>query len=110
MVSAVADDAVLCTDGSGLLVSAALALDIEHQSVNLSKGHRVHGTWHVQNVNAHQSRLKQWLHRFNGVASSYLANYLGWVRALNRRGHGTQDSAWLLTLAVKAEAVKPVVA
>ena len=53
------------------------------------------------NVNACQSRLKQWLRRFNGVASSYLANDLGWFRALARRRPGTQDSAWLLTLAVK---------
>ena len=101
MASAVADDAVLCTDGSGLLASAARALDIEHQPVNLSKGQRVRGAWHVQNVNAYQSRVKQWLRRFNGVASSYLANYLGWFRALDRRGPGTQDSAWLLALAVK---------
>ena len=101
MARAVADDAVLCTDGSGLLASAARALDIEHQPVNLSKGQRVRGAWHVQNVNAYQSRVKQWLRRFNGVASSYLANYLGWFRALDRRGPGTQDSAWLLALAVK---------
>ena len=101
MARAVADDAVLCTDGSGLLASAARALDIEHQPVNLAKGQRVRGAWHVQNVNAYQSRVKQWLRRFNGVASSYLANYLGWFRALDRRGPSTQDSAWLLTLAVK---------
>ena len=54
---------------------------------------------------AYHSRLKQWLRRFNGVASSYLANYLGWLRALARRGRGTQDSAWLLTLAVKVEVI-----
>ena len=46
MASAVADDAVLCTDGSGLLTSAARALDIEHQPVNLSPGQRVRGAWH----------------------------------------------------------------
>ena len=45
MASAVADDAALCTDGSGLLASAARALDIEHQPVNLSKGQRVRGAW-----------------------------------------------------------------
>ena len=101
MASAVADDAVLCTDGSSLLASAARALDIEHQPVNLSKGQRVCGAWYVQNVNAYASRLKQWLRRFNGVASSYLANDQGWFRALDGRGASTQDSAWLLTLAVK---------
>ena len=100
MACAVADDAVLCTDGSGLLASAAQALDIEHQPVNVSKGQRVRGAWHVQNVNAYLSRLKQWLRRFNGVASSYLANYLGWFRALDRQAPGPRDCAWMLALAV----------
>ena len=100
MACAVAADAVLCTDGSGLLASAALALDIEHQPVNVSKGQRVRGAWHVQNVNAYQSRLKKWLRRFNGVASSYLANYLGWFRALDRHGPNIREPAWLLTMAV----------
>jgi hypothetical protein len=40
MACAVADDAVLCTDGSGLLASVAQALDIEHQPVN-AEPHRV---------------------------------------------------------------------
>lgn len=77
MERAVADDAVLCTDGSVLLASAARALDIEHQPVNVSKGQRVRGAWHVQNVNAYHSRFKQWMRRFCGVATSYLPNYLG---------------------------------
>ena len=102
MACAVADDAVLCTDGSALLASAAKALDIEHQPVNLSKGQRVRGAWHVQNVNAYQSRLKQQLRRFNGVATSYLANYLGWFRALDRHGQSLRQPAWLLSLAVNA--------
>ena len=65
------------------------------------KGQRVRGTWHVQNVNAYQSRLKQWLRRFNGVDSSYLANYLGWFRALDRQGSPAGESTWLLTLAAQ---------
>jgi transposase-like protein len=100
MACAVADDAVLCTDGSGLLASVAQALDIEHQPVNASKGQRVRGAWHVQNVNAYQSRLKQWLRRFNGVATSYLANYLGWFRALDRQGSSVRQPASMLALAV----------
>ena len=37
---------------------------------------------HINNVNAYHSRLKQWLNRFNGVATKNLPNYLGWRRAL----------------------------
>jgi hypothetical protein len=37
---------------------------------------------HLQNVNAATSLFKQWLARFNGVASKYLPNYLAWRRRL----------------------------
>lgn len=100
MERAVADDAVLCTDGSVLLASAARALDIEHQPVNVSKGQRVRGAWHVQNVNAYHSRFKQWMRRFNGVATSYLTNYLGWFRALDRNAQSGAKTSSLLALAV----------
>ena len=58
LACAVAANALLCTNGSSLLASTAQPLDIEHQPVNRSKGQRVRGPWHVQNVNAYQSRLK----------------------------------------------------
>ena len=32
---------------------------------------------HINNVNAYHGRLKQWLNRFNGVATKNLPNYLG---------------------------------
>ena len=41
---------------------------------------------HINNVNAYHSRLKQWLNRFNGVATKNLPNYLGWRRALEAWG------------------------
>ena len=37
---------------------------------------------HINNVNACHSRLKQWLSRFNGVATKNLPNYLSWRSAL----------------------------
>lgn len=66
-----APDAVLCTDGSVTLASAAHALGVEHQRVNVSQGMRVRGPWHVQNVNAYVSRLRGWMRRFKGVATRY---------------------------------------
>ncbi|WP_175016877.1 hypothetical protein [Massilia sp. YMA4] len=36
----------------------------------------------IQTVNSCHGRFKNWLKRFNGVASSYLPNYLGWRYAL----------------------------
>lgn len=40
---AVADDAVLCTDGSNLLATVARELDIEHHAVNTLRGERTRG-------------------------------------------------------------------
>ncbi|MDP2828040.1 MAG: IS1595 family transposase, partial [Sulfuricellaceae bacterium] len=50
----------------------------------------------VQNVNAYHSRLKGWVYKFRGVATCYLANYLGWFRALDRdSGNGPNPAQWL---------------
>lgn len=84
----VTPDAVLCTDGSRSLKAAARQAGIAHRALNLSAGIRVlAGVYHVQNVNAYDSRLKVWIHRFHGVATKYLENYLGWRRQLDRWGN-----------------------
>ena len=74
------------------------AARITHESVNLSAGIRVKGAFHVQNVNAYHSRLRQWLNKFHGVATRYLPNYLGWRRALDT--HRLQTPQALLLAAV----------
>lgn len=94
-------DTVLCTDGGTALAAAARHLDVEHHPINLSAGIRVQGAWHVQNVNAFGSRLRSWMIRFKGVATKYLANYLGWFRALDRSPGFSPDPAQLLALAIR---------
>lgn len=98
--AAVAPDAVLCTDGSATLASAARDLGIEHHALNTLRGERRRCAWHVQNVNAHHSRLKGWIARFRGVATAYLPNYLGWFRALERNAQSGAGPASLLRLAM----------
>ncbi|MGB7421448.1 IS1595 family transposase [Comamonas flocculans] len=93
-------DTVLCTDGSVTLASAARALGVEHQGVNVSGGIRVRGPWHVQNVNAFVSRLRGWMRRFKGVATKYLDSYLGWFRMLDRFAPTGPQPAALLALAI----------
>jgi len=93
---------VLCTDCSGSLGAAAKHLGVEHHALNLSRGERVQGAWHIQNANAYHARLKNWIRRFNGVASSYLASYLGWFRALDRSAQARRQPAPFLALAVGA--------
>ena len=99
---ALASDAVLCTDGSGMLATVASELGIEHHAVNTLKGEHTRGAWHIQNVNAYHSRFKQWMRRFNGVATSYLPNYLGWFRALDRNAQFGANPSSLLTLAISS--------
>ncbi|EOG8236416.1 IS1595 family transposase [Pseudomonas aeruginosa] len=97
---AVMGDAVLCTDGSAMLAAAARELGLEHHGLNTLRGERRRGAWHIQNVNAYHSRLKGWLHRFRGVATSYLTNYLGWFRALDRNRRTGANASALLALAI----------
>ncbi|MDP3331599.1 MAG: IS1595 family transposase, partial [Methylococcaceae bacterium] len=51
--------------------------------------------YHVQNVNAYDSRLKTWMQRFHGVATHYLSNYLGWRRLVDRRNTALSSTAFL---------------
>jgi transposase-like protein/IS1 family transposase len=83
-----AADVVLCTDGAAAYTVIARNLGVEHRPVNIAQGvHVRRGAYHIQNVNAYGSRLKQWLARFHGVATGYLESYLGWRRMLERFGH-----------------------
>ena len=77
--------AVLCTDGAAVYAAFARATGITHCVVYARPGQRTwQGAFHSQNVNAYHSRLKNWMRRFHGVATKYLANYLGWRRMLER--------------------------
>lgn len=93
-------DTVLCTDASVTLASAAQALGVQHQAINVSRGIRVRGPWHVQNVNAFVSRLRGWMRRFKGVATKYLDSYLGWFRMLDRYAPTGPQPAAVLGLAI----------
>lgn len=80
-------DTILCTDGLPVYRAFAQDTDIAHQTLNLAQGIRVKDkVFHIQNVNAYHSRLKTWMRRFNGVATRYLPNYLGWFRMLDALG------------------------
>ncbi|MCD2519275.1 IS1595 family transposase, partial [Massilia sp. G4R7] len=68
-------------------------------SVNVRAGRRARGAIHIQNVNGWHSRFKNWLVRFKGVASRYLANYSGWQRLLD--AHALRTPAQWLGAAVR---------
>ena len=78
-------DVVLSTDGNASYRYAARKLGIQAGHFVASEhGHGGRGMWHVQNVNAYDARMKRWIQRFQGIATKYLANYLGWRRLLDR--------------------------
>lgn len=78
-------DAILCTDGARVYQTVAREIGLAHRAINVQQGIRViDGAFHIQNVNAYDSRLKQWMGRFHGVATKYLESYLGWRRMLER--------------------------
>jgi hypothetical protein len=52
-------------------------------------------TCKINNVNAYHGRLKQWLNRFNGVATKNLPSYLGWRRAHEAWGQQVDPPNWI---------------
>lgn len=91
-----AADVILCTDGEKALAAVAKEMGITHRPINLAAGQRVvAGVYHVQNVNAYDSRLKEWMRRFHGVATRYLANYLGWRRLIERHNREISSADFL---------------
>jgi transposase-like protein len=93
-------DAVVCSDGAGAISQATKELGLGHHAILTTSGRHSVGAWHIQNVNAYHSRLKTWVRRFYGVATYYLANYLGCFRALDRMPSNLARPAPLLALAL----------
>ncbi len=78
-------DAILSTDGNAAYRTVAKELGVKAgYFISAYHGKGGYGTWHVQSVNRYDAHLKGWMARFKGVATKYLANYLGWRRLLDR--------------------------
>ncbi len=82
----IAPDAVLVTDGKYAYRDLAKAHGLMHEVLIAKAGERLRGQYHIQNVNAYISRLRQWIARFNGVATSYLDSYLAWYKMIDQIG------------------------
>ena len=81
LVDVVKKGSVLCTDGHPVYPSVALDCGALHKPLNIKAGVKVvEKIYHIQNVNAYDSRLKSWIKRFHGVSTKYLQKYLGWWR------------------------------
>lgn len=74
---------VLCSDSHRSYASFAKSKELKHVQINASKGQHVKDkVYHIQNINNIHHLLKDWIERFNGVASGYLQNYMNWFRIL----------------------------
>ena len=76
-------DVLLCSDKKPSYKAFANNNDLTLETINVSKKEHTRGIVHVQNVNAYDSRLKEWMKHFHGVATCHLESYLGWMRILD---------------------------
>jgi transposase-like protein len=60
---------------------------------------------HLKNINDYFVRLHDWMKRFNGVATKYLVNYLGWFRELDE--HNMKTSTDTRLIRAKSLTTKP---
>lgn len=86
-----------CCDGGTAIVAFARRASIPAHIVPApGKPSPETPDFHINNVNAYHSRLKEWLRRFHGVATKNLPNYLGWRRALEALGTAAKPEEWIL--------------
>lgn len=77
--------ALLCSDTATNYKKFAKDRGLQHEMVNIRKGVYVRKSiYHIQHVDAYHKRLKQFMERFQGVATKYLDNYLYWFRYLEQ--------------------------
>lgn len=93
-------DVLLVSDANASYHYFAQEQGLTHEAVTVSRGIRVRGAYHVQNVNAYHSRLHEWMYHFHGVATYYLPNYLGWHRALDTHRLDTPGAMLLAAVGV----------
>ncbi len=102
MLPVVDEDALLCSDKKRSYVAFAKTNHLTLKTINSSaKEYVKEKIYHIQNVNAYDSRLKTWIKRFNGVATKYLESYLAWMRLLD--GEKNLSAARLLGIVSKRQ-------
>jgi hypothetical protein len=84
LIPVLSKDVLLCSDCSAAYAAIGRKLNIEVRSVP-AKVKKI-GVYQVNNVNAYDSRLRRWMHRFHGVATKNLDAYLGCHRLLDKHG------------------------
>jgi transposase-like protein len=89
----IAPDSVLCIEKSKILIKFAKDMELAFETIGTKQRRGREKVFHVQTVNAYHSRLKNWMIRFNGVATERLPNYLVWRRL--HESHRSLSQEWL---------------
>lgn len=78
----ISQQTILCSDSHVSYKGFAIDNKLEHHALRSDLKQRVsNGIYHIQHVNAIDSRLKRWIRgRFVGVSTKYLQKYLNWFR------------------------------
>lgn len=75
---------ILCSDSHLSFQAYAKINNIEIKPIFVRRKEFVfEKIYHIQNVNRIHSQLKDWIRKFNGVATKYLQNYLNYYRLTN---------------------------
>ena len=79
----VSKETILCSDSHVSFKGFAIDNEIEHHAIRADlKQYVKQKIYHVQHVNAIDSRLKKWIeYQFGGVSTKYLQKYLNWFKA-----------------------------
>ncbi|MDR0827290.1 MAG: IS1595 family transposase [Desulfovibrio sp.] len=92
----VSKENILCIDGGNALWGFVCEAKIPCKVMPSGKFvHERNPIFHIQNINSYHSRLKTWIRVFNGVATKYLPNYLGWRRMYERQLPAVTPTAWV---------------
>ena len=78
----ISQETILCSDSHVSYKGFAIDNKIEHHAIRADlKQHVKQKIYHVQHVNAIDSRLKKWIeYQFVGVSTKYLQKYLNWFK------------------------------
>lgn len=91
-----AHDAELISDSAPAYRNLAKKYNIAHRSVPRNKNHKTKGTLHINNVNAYDQRLKDWMDRFKGIATKYLPHYIGWHRYMENHKESLNNKDFVI--------------
>ncbi|HPF11163.1 MAG TPA: IS1595 family transposase [Flavobacteriaceae bacterium] len=95
---------VLSSDAHRSYGAFARENKIPHKRANAKMGQRiVEKVYHIQNVNAMDSRLRKFMQGFNGVSTKYLQNYLNWFMVLDKIRYSTKKMAFVIAITLASQ-------